>query len=185
SILVEKEITETIARGTPADTKDLLSNSGVLSIVEVVQGATTYVAGDDYLLTADQVDWTPAGAEPDVASSYDVTYRYLDAVAADALTDTSITVSGGVDGGQVQFRYTFKLPRVDRICIDQNGQIAYLKGISSREQPQPPRTPTTLLALAEVHNDWFGTPAILNNGIRDMTFKVAWDLYNTAVELKD
>jgi len=185
SIIIEKEHTETIVRGGVANTDDLLSKTGVTSIVLVEQGETTYTETTDYILSGDSVDWSPGGIEPSGASSYDVTYNYLVAVTPDSITDTAITVSGGIDGGQVIVNYSFKLPRVDRICLDQDGNIAYLKGISTREQPQPPMTPKFLLSLCEVHNDWFGTPTIINNGTRNMPYWQIWRMYNRLVDAVD
>lgn len=54
----------------------------VLSIVSVVQGATTYVPTTDYVLGTNTVDWSPAGAEPAVGSQYTVTYTYTKPAAA-------------------------------------------------------------------------------------------------------
>ena len=183
--IIEKEFTETIVRGGVAGTADLLSNTSVTEIVEVVQGATTYVETTDYVQTGDTVDWSPGGAEPAGGSSYDVTYRYLDAVAPTAITDTTITVAGGVDGGQAIVTYTFKLPRVDRICLNQAGATVYLKGVSARSHPRAPAVPDTLLALCEVRNDWFGTPAVVNNGIRNYPFWLIDRMYNRMVDMLD
>lgn len=176
--IIEKEFTETIVRGGVANTADLLSNASVTEIIEVVQGATTFVATTDYIKTGDTVDWAPGGDEPATGSSYDVTYRYLDAVTPTAVTDTSITVAGGVDEGQAFVSYTFKLPRIDRLCLDQFGASVYLKGVSARTAPRAPAVPETLLALCEVHNDWFGTPTVVNNGIRNYPFWLIDRMYN-------
>lgn len=168
--LVTKEITETIVRGAVANTADTLSNSGVTEIVSVEQGATTFTPTTDYVRTGDTVNWSPGGTEPAGGSSYDVTYRYLDAVSADAVTDRTVTLSGGVTGAQVVLGYTYKLPRMDRICLDRDGRVQYIKGISAIEQPLAPPTPSTLLSLAVVFNDWFGTPTVQNSGIRSLPY---------------
>lgn len=187
--LVETEITETLSRGNPANTADLLSNTGVLEIVSVSQnsGATTYAETADFILTANQVDWSPGGAEPGNGESYDVTYRYLASVTPTEVTATTVTVanSGAVEGGQVQLAYLFNLPRIDRICFDQDGQVVYLPGVSSREQPVPPWTPSHLLALCQVKNNWVGPPEIDNDGTRDMPFWQQWRMYKRVIDLLD
>ena len=185
SLVIEKEFTETINRGGVADTKDLLSQASVTEIVSVTQGATVFAATADWLRDGDQIDWSPAGDEPATGSSYDVTYRYLEEVAPDQLTDTEVVASGGVDGGQVFVSYTFKLQRTDRICLDRDGIIVYLTGISAREQPQPPKTPQTLLSLCEVRNDWFDRPTIINNGVRNYPYWLIDRMYNRLVEALD
>ena len=185
ALVIEKEFTETIVRGAVADTKDLLSKASVTEIVSVTQGATVFAETADWLLDDDQVDWSPGGAEPAGGSSYDVTYHYLEQVAPDQITDTDIVTSGGIDGGQVFVSYSFKLPRTDRICLDRDGNIVYLAGISAREQPQAPKTPQTLLSLCEVRNDWFGPPAIINNGVRNYPYWLIDRMYNRLVDALD
>jgi hypothetical protein len=48
-----------------------------VDIVQVRQGGTVYVKNVDYKLTAGQVDWSPAGAEPAPGSSYEVVFLHL------------------------------------------------------------------------------------------------------------
>lgn len=185
TVIVEKETTETVLRGAVAGTTDLLGHAGVTSISLVEQGATTYAVTADYLRTGDRVDWAPGGAEPAGGSSYDVTYRYLEAVVPDAVSASGVTISGGVTGGAVFVTYSYKLPRFDRICLDRNGLVVYLKGVAAIEQPQPPATPATLLSLCVVENDWFGTPIVLNNGIRAYPFSTIDRMYNRLVDALD
>ncbi len=188
SIIIEKEFSETITRGGTANTADALSKTSVTEITSVTQGSgppTVFDETDDWIKSGDTIDWSPAGDEPATSSSYDVTYQYLEAVTPTEITDTSITVTGGVDGGQVLVAYTFKLPRIDRICLDQYGAVVYLKGLSNREQPLPPVTPKYLLSLCEVHNTWVGKPTIINNGIRNYPFWMIDRMYNRILDLLD
>ncbi|RUX20096.1 DUF4815 domain-containing protein, partial [Mesorhizobium sp. M7A.F.Ca.US.011.01.1.1] len=138
TVIITKETTETVVRGAVANTSDLLGHAGVVSISLVEQGATTYDVVVDYTLSGDRVDWAPGGVEPAGGSSYDVTYRYLDAVVPLAVGPSTVTVDGGVTGGAVFVSYNYSLPRHDRICLDRDGNIVYLKGVPAIEQPQPP-----------------------------------------------
>lgn len=183
--IVTKEVSETITRGAVAGTTDLLSNTGVTEILEVTQGGTTFVPTTDYVRSGDRVDWSPAGAEPAPSSSYQVTYRHLSEVVPDAVDARTITLSGGVTGQPVFVSYSWKLPRHDRICLDQNGLTRYLKGIPAVEQPQPPRTPEMLLSLAVVRNDWFGTPEVINDGTRAISFEAQWRYFNRLMDTID
>jgi len=166
SVIVTKEATETIVRGTPNNTSDPLGHSGVTEILEVKQGETTYTADDDYKLSGDSIDWSPGGAEPLGGSSYTVKYRYLDAVTPDAVGNFDITISGGVTGTAVLVGYSWKLPRIDLVCLNEFGEPVYVKGVSVRDRPVPPIAPASLLPLAEITNTWIGKPSVLNNGVR-------------------
>lgn len=170
TLTVTKEKTVTITKGT-AGSIDALPDTGVVSILEVTQGATTYVATSDYTRNGDAVDWSPAGDEPATSSSYTVKYRYYDAVIADSFTSTTVTVTGGVDNTDVFLGYTYKLPRHDKILILSDGSFSYLKGQSSPENPHPPHEPEDGLALCTVKNDWYNTPEIVNDGVRALDFR--------------
>lgn len=183
--VVTKETTETITRGATANTSDALSNTGVSAIVSVVQGGTTYSAGTSYVRNGDRVDWSPGGPEPATGSSYTVTYRYLDAVTPDAVAARTVTLSGGVDGEPVFLSYSYKLPRVDRLCIDAAGNLVYLKGRPSREQPRAPRVPSELLSLSTITIDWFGKPIVNNDGVRSIPFETQTRFFNRLLSLLD
>lgn len=183
--IITREVTETKTRGTPNNTADLLDHGSVTAILEVKQGATTYAAGTDYTLSGDYISWTPAGAEPTGGSSYTVKYRYLAAVAPDAATDGSVTLSGGVTGTSVFLTYDWKLPRVDRLCLDQNGLPVYVCGISARSRPAAPAPPSNLLPLATVTNNWTGKPAIENSGVRAIPYDELWRYVNRLIDMID
>lgn len=178
AVLVTKEVTATVARGTVAGGADALPNNSVSAIIEVKQGGTTYVAGTSYNRVGDTIDWSPAGPEPSPGSSYSVKYQYLALVTPDNITDTTITVSGGVTGTTVILGYDFKLPRIDQLCLNQDGEVEYIKGISARDNPLPPAVPSNLLALAEISNSWMGRPAVVNSGIRSIPYAEQWRIFN-------
>lgn len=175
SVRVEKQIVaESITRGV-AGSSDALVNSSIKTLVTVNQGGTTYVSGTNFILTADRIDWSPAGAEPLSGSTYTATYRYIDSVALGGggytFTSTAITIVGGITGGDVILSYFFKRPRRDLLCLDKNGLPVYVKGLSARENPPKPIRPAELLALAEIYNTWIGTPQILNLGVKSVHFE--------------
>ena len=170
---ITKQKTVTLTKGV-AGGLDALPDGSVSSIVSVVQGGTTYVAGTSYVLNADRVDWSPAGIEPAAGSSYQVTYQYLAAVTPTATTQDTVTLTGGVTGGNVFITYSWKLPRTDLLCLNSDGQSVYVKGVSSRAASQAPGAPTSLLALAEVQNNWRGTPTVVNTDVRSVPFIELW-----------
>ncbi|XAI96344.1 hypothetical protein [Microcystis phage Mae-JY30] len=175
SVLVTKEVTDTITRGGTAGGSDALGNNSVTQIIEVKQGGTTYTVTTDYVRTGDAIDWSPAGAEPATGSSYTVKYRYLALVTPTSFTDTTITLpAGGVEGTNVIIGYDWKLPRIDVLCLNETGRVAYVKGISARRNPLPPAVPPSLLPLAEIANNWSEKPAVVNSGIRSVPYAELW-----------
>ncbi|QUS59209.1 DUF4815 domain-containing protein [Pseudovibrio brasiliensis] len=175
NIQLEKEITEDVVRGQILNGSDALQNDSLKEIVQIKQGGTTFVKGTDYQLTADKVDWSLAGNEPAVGSSYTVKYRYRDAVEPITQTAHEITLTGGRKGGEVVVIYKRKLPRVDLICLDQAGSAVYVKGLSSA-RPIAPVAPVNLLKLATVYNDFDGLPRIENDGTRKITYDKLWEV---------
>lgn len=184
-VLIQKEVTETVTRGGVANTMDNLVNTGVLSIVEVKMGPTTYVAGTDYVKSGDKISWAPGGNEPSSGSSYTVKYHYLGVTTPTASTATTVTVAGGVNGGQAQIDYEFHLPRVDIIGLDEDGLPVYIKGVSSRNNPLPPLVPSDVLPLAMVVNNWIGTPEVINIGVRAYTMADIDRIYRRLVDALD
>lgn len=184
SVIVTKQTTQTVVRGSPNNTADVLQHSPT-EVLLVTQGATTYASTTSWVLTDGKIDWSPAGAEPAVGSSYQVTYRYLDVVTPDAIGVQSVTVSGGVTGSAVIVRYSYKLPRVDRLCLDENGAIVYLRGVSAAVRPKPPIERSNLLGLADIYNDWRGTPVVTNNGTRACHLPELWRYLSFLKDLAD
>ncbi|MGH0003982.1 DUF4815 domain-containing protein, partial [Pseudovibrio ascidiaceicola] len=175
-ILVEKEITETVVRGLSINGSDPLQNDSVREIVEIKQSSTTYTPDVDYQLVNGRPDWSLGGSEPAGGSSYSVRYRYLDAVPAVSQSLQEVTVTGGRNGGEVVLNYLRRLPRIDLICLNEAGNAVYVKG-ESAAQPSPPETPTNLLKLATVFNDFESVPRVLNDGTRNRTYDDLSKLY--------
>lgn len=164
SITAEKTVT--LVHGVFTGAQDPLPDTSVLSIIEVKQGATTYTATTDYLLTAGKVDWSPAGAEPAPGSSYTVKYRYIANVTPTLVDDTGFTVTGAVTGTLVLVTYNQKLPRIDRLCINTNGSPVWLIGVASSYYPQPPGVPGDILPIASVYQTWTASRRVTNDGVR-------------------
>ncbi|MCA0404852.1 MAG: DUF4815 domain-containing protein [Proteobacteria bacterium] len=184
-VIVVKRITETVIRGAIPGGQDPLTKSSVVEIESVNQGAVYYNASADFTLTGNSVSWAPGGVEPVSSSSYQVTYLYNEAQAVAGVTDTTVTVSGGVHGRPVLVSYTSKLPRVDLICLDVTGRSAYVTGVSARINAVPPLTPSTLLKLGEVWNTWMGVPVVKNNGTRNYTYDNQRRLFDRVIDMLD
>jgi hypothetical protein len=183
--VIVKRVTQTVTRSAVAGGSDALTFSSVVAVESVVQGGTTYVATTDYLLSSGSISWAPGGAEPAASSTYNVTYLYNDSVTPTAVTDTTVTVEGGVNGQLAQITYTSKVPRIDILGLDVTGRPAYVKGIAAREGALAPLPPSNILKLAEIANTWIGAPAVTNNGTRNYTFDDQRRLFNRLIDVLD
>lgn len=168
-VTITKAGSAIVSKGVLDGEDDLPSNS-ITSIQSVIQGGTTYISGVDYQLSDDRIDWLTGGNHPADGTTYDVLYEFLDSVTPSSITDTQIVVSGGVDNSQAFIYYEFSLPRHDALCLNSDGYVVYLKGISASNSPLAPPIPTDLLKLGEVHNTFSGTPTIVNNGTRNVSY---------------
>lgn len=67
----------TLTRGNSGNL-DAIPQAGVLKIVSIIQGGTTYVQGTSFQLTGNSVDWSIAGVnpKPTAGTTYSIVYRY-------------------------------------------------------------------------------------------------------------
>lgn len=182
SILLTKERTVNLTRGATAHGIDGLPDTSVISVSEVKQGSTVYATPASYKLTNNGIDWGAVGPEPSPGSSYSVTYRYRALVEAIAATIDSITVAGGATDGDVIVAYTFKLPRIDLLCLQVDGSPAYVKGVPARANPLPPVAPLEVLPLCEITNNWVSKPSVRNTGIRFIPVAEQWRYNNKILD---
>jgi hypothetical protein len=163
---ITAEKTIILTHGGYSGASDQLPDAAVLDIVSVVQGATTYVHGTDYIRTGDQVDWSLGGDEPAPGSSYDVTYRYRTQISPSLVDEDGLTVSGAVSGTLVMLDYQWRLPRVDLITLDQEGQIRRIEGLSHAFAPPNPVPPQSQIKLASLEQNWRGAPKVSDISVR-------------------
>lgn len=187
SAQITAEKTVTVTHGAFTGAMDTLPDTSILSIESVSQGATTYVQGTDYKLTAGQVDWSLAGDEPAPGSTYSVTYRYITSVTPTAVDETGFTVTGAISGTLVQVTYDAALPRYDRLCLTPDGTLQWIKGISADYYPVAPDVPDSLLLLATVYQTWFDgvTRSIRNDGVRAVPMSEIEDIRDSVLDLYD
>jgi hypothetical protein len=188
-VVSTRQVTESVTRGGSAGGSDTLPDPSIVSVISVTQGGTTYTSPADYVLTGDAINWTPGGAEPSPGSTYSVVYRYLSTFApTDVDLDAgTFKITGAVTGQLVLTDYTWRLPRVDRICLDGRNQIVRLRGQASRYQPVPPSVPGTLLLLATVFHRWSysAPPAVKNDGTRVVDMRQQQNIRELVVDLFD
>lgn len=166
SVSITAQRTVPVVHGVVTGAVDPLPDESVLSLVSVVQGGTTYVVTTDFLLTGNSIDWSPAGAEPAPGSTYTVEYRYIKSETPTAVDATGFTVTGAVVGTLILSTYTFKLPRIDRLCLNTDGQPVWVNGVAATFNPQAPSIPSDLLPLASIYQTWTASRRVVADGIR-------------------
>lgn len=166
TVRITSQKTVTMTHGAYSGAQDALPDTSILSIISVSQGGTTYINGTDYKLTSGKVDWSLSGAEPATGSTYSVTYQYITTITPSAITTSTITVTGAVVGTLVLVSYNQNLPRLDRICVTENGDLAYIKGVSADYNPRSPDVPSNMLAIATVKQTWDASRTVTQDGVR-------------------
>lgn len=167
SVSITARKTVTLSRSSVAGTADPLPpEDSVLQILSVKQGATTYAEPADYRLAGNTVDWSPPGAEPATGTTYDVTYTYLAQVLPADVDATGFTVTGAIPGTLVQYAYAYRMPRIDRLCITQDGAFTWLQGASADYKPVRPAVPANMLELAQIQQFWTDQTTVVNDGLR-------------------
>ena len=168
--------TATLTHGAYAGAQDSLPDTAVVSIVECRQGATVYAQGADYKKTGDKVDWSPSGAEPATGSTYSVTYDCVVAVTPKRFDADGFSVEGAVAGSNILISYQQALPRLDRLCLTQEGQFQWLQGVAAEAQAIAPVVPGHVLPLATIFQTWragdevIGGRRVVNDGVRVVPF---------------
>ncbi|EDY2030050.1 DUF4815 domain-containing protein [Salmonella enterica] len=179
---VQKAETLTIIRSQGGGMTDkFAANSDVVLInkVHVVATGKEYALNTDYTFDssgAGTITWLPTGTPPQPGDtvSYDV-YRWV-TVQPENLTETGFEVSDMVKAVAVtnpivaRISYTFRLPRIDRLIVNEEGQFDWIKGIASESNPVSPDVPRNVLSIAQVYQAWSkdnpSNTYILNDGVR-------------------
>jgi len=149
-----KRRTVDVVHGGFVGAADPLPDNSVQTIEKIQQGAAIYNAPADYKLTAGQVDWSPGGAEPAPGSTYKVTYLYFAVVEPTGVDSRGLTVTGAVAGTTMQLSYNCALRRIDRLTLDREGTIAWVRGVPAPWQPLAPQIPQGVVSIASVYQSW-------------------------------
>lgn len=166
SVQITEEKTVTLNHGNFTGAQDPLPDTSVVEIIEVKQGETVYTQGVDYRLTSGRVDWSLSGTEPATGSTYQCTYRFINSVTPTDVDDEGFTVTGAVPGTLILTTYTTKLPRIDRLCINEEGRLVWIKGVATDYNPVRPQVPGNVLDLAQIYQTWTADRVVTNDGTR-------------------
>jgi hypothetical protein len=186
-VIITSEKTVTLTHGSFSGALDPLPDTSVLSIELVTQGGTTFVQGTDYVLTADQVDWSLPGNEPAPGSTYTVTYRFITSVTPTNINpdESTFEITDAVQGTLVLVSYRWKMPRYDVLALDSEGLFHRIKGVPSAFNPLTPPVSPSQLAIASYYLDWksTSTPKVANDGTRVVSMREQRQLKDSIVEL--
>lgn len=171
ALRVTRRKSVSLIHGSYSGVADPLPDTAVVAIVECKQADTTYTQGTDYKKSGDKVDWSPAGAEPATGSTYTVTYDYICALDPQNLDADGFDVEGAVKDSSILVSYEQALPRIDRLCLTQEGVFQWLQGVASELHPRAPVVPVSLLALGTVYQTWrSGQRDVVTDGVRVVPF---------------
>lgn len=154
-----KKVEETLVFNNANAAYDL-SNINVLEIVEIKKGASV-VSDSEYSLVNDQLIFSDEQTEFTDGDSILITYLYKyttsdlnGVIDYNIQGDITITNDDGIwfgdlDGAAnsnpyLEVTYDYSIPRLDRIIVEQNGNIAVLVGEPNNKTPLPPETGNTL-----------------------------------------
>lgn len=158
--------THDIVHGGFSGAADPLPDTSVLLVESIHQGAVNYAMPADCKLTAGQIDWSPAGAEPNPGSTYTVTYQHIVTANISNLSSTGFDVQGALPGTLILCSYTQALRRYDRLCMDVDGNITWIRGVSTAWNPIPPTVPANCLSLATIYQSWDNKRSVVQDAVR-------------------
>lgn len=162
--------TVSVVHGSYSGVSDTLPDTAIVAIVECKQGDTIYSAGTDYKKTGDTVDWSPKGNEPAPGSTYECTYTYMTVVEAKNQDYDGFSVENAVAGSSIILSYNQAVPRLDRLCVTQEGTFQWIRGIAAEFNPRAPLPPEGVLALATIYQTWRDSREIINDSVRVVPF---------------
>lgn len=184
-VTITREKTVPIIHSSVSGAADPLPDGSVVQIIKVWQGVTDYEYGADYALTGQTVDWSPAGAEPATGSSYMCTYRYISIETPEGVTDKGFFVTGAVPSTLIMTTYNTMLPRIDRLCIDDEGRFVWIEGVSTDYNPVRPAVPSNLIPISQVNQNWDDTSTVYNDGVRTVPMRDIEDLSRQLDNIRD
>ncbi|HGX3708901.1 TPA: DUF4815 domain-containing protein [Escherichia coli] len=170
-----------------ADYVDKLDNSlgGVNDVLKVYDQTVTYVKNVDWEWNkgSNQIRWLkldpatsatadPAAKFPAAGSQYDVDVETQVVVTPTDKTDRTFKVKGAISDPNkitVEADYMYRLPRIDRLVVDENGIFDWIKGIATDINPVAPPVPSNLLSICEISQSWtapLDETRIYNDGVR-------------------
>jgi hypothetical protein len=180
SLRVLQLATLTVTRLGGVNTDKFKSTEYPQKIITISAGGKPYVEGTDYTFDPNGgglITWLTTGTSPSAGSTYDVKCNHWVYVQPENPTINGFEVSDVVNGDNdnpttVYVSYLFRLPRIDRLIVDEDGKFSWIKGIASEINPVAPPVPNNVLSIAQVYQAWRDNTTdtyITNDGVRMVT----------------
>lgn len=190
-----------------ASFQDKLDNSlgAVQDVLKVSDSTGDYVKGRDwdFNIGTSNIVWTklnpstsatadPAAKFPAQGSQYDVEVEVKDTTTFTLKSDRTFEIPAGAIADPkritVEVDYFYRLPRIDRLVVDENGVFDWIKGIATDVNPVAPPVPGNLLSICEVNQAWTSNLAdtvISNDGVRMVSMSTLEAMNNRLDTLTD
>ncbi|EAB4417284.1 DUF4815 domain-containing protein [Salmonella enterica] len=184
-------------RGTNADELQMQNDYSLQKIVSLKSGTKVLVQGTDWNLDGDRrhINWLNP-TSPAMNSTIDIVYQVKTQYVVDPadIDDTGFYVKDAVvappgdTSTSVTVDYSYKLPRVDRLCFNEQGKFVVIKGIATDVNPVAAPVPSNLLSLCQIHQTWtanFEETKIENDGVRMVSMSELEKMNNRLDDLTD
>lgn len=162
---------------------EVLPNSfgKVATIAELATASVKFVVGTDFTFNPNTqtLSWTTGGKRPGTGDTVTMKGNTWEAynVPQSDIEDKGFYVQDAIPGVigdpalgfTVEFAYTYKLPRIDRLVVTEDGLYTWIIGIASDTTPVAPPVPNNVLSLCQVVQAWTSNPddtRIVNDGVR-------------------
>lgn len=173
---IQRAATVLMTRDRQVTTDKFLSTDDVAVIVKISDGTTTFTEHTDFNFDAGNksIDWLSTGKAPAPGATYNAdVYRWENETPQNK-DDKGFEVTNGIDAttqNPVTCRvdYTFRLPRIDRLVVAEDGQFTWIEGIASEISPASPPVPNNVLSIAQVYQAWADDASetyVMNDGVR-------------------
>lgn len=212
-VSILKAGTLTINRSQTGATDGLPNTLGTVDrVLSVKSGNTTYVDGTHYTYDSKRqlISWIELvndpslvqGNFPDRLSSFDVEIEAWNQVKTLAHDDISFYIEPNAvvppmvgsgpsqkpDHETVRAAYTYRLPRIDRIVLTDEGTIKWIMGIAADVNPASPQVPSNLLSICQINQAWTSTPedtTLQNDGVRMVSMSTLENMNNRLDTITD
>ncbi|EGC0267562.1 DUF4815 domain-containing protein [Salmonella enterica] len=176
SLLVQRTATIPMIRTRGSDIDRFLSTNDVAVVVKVSNAAKTFIEGTDYLFAQNvkTLSWLTGGDAPTPGSDYSVDAYQWEADTPLNQDDKGFEVTNAVESTAanpftVKLDYSFRIPRIDRLVVNEDGLYTWIKGIASEINPVAPPVPNNVLSIAQVYQAWsdiLTETYVINDGVR-------------------
>ncbi|ELK5289404.1 DUF4815 domain-containing protein [Salmonella enterica] len=194
ALTVLKAATLTVTRAQTGDYDQLTNSQGTIARVKSVKaGTTTYLENTHYTFDENtkRISWVELIANPAAVpgnfparlASYEVEVEAWNIEPVLAYDDTGVYFAAGAVVPplnpsaakptplypSVELDYNYRIPRIDRIVLTEEGTLNWIKGIASDVNPASPQVPSNLLSLCQVNQAWTSTDTdttLSNDGVR-------------------